>query len=378
MSSAVSGSRSDVGQTAEDDGHSKSPRARAVLEQFYVYLEAKYQSARRALPPDDGTADAARLHIAEGLTDIRNRLDEKRSWPKARLIEQLLSTVIADEQLPAELDYWLVEAKAIESPYATEITAWKATAGLPGTLSEHKEYLREAIRNLIAEVQWFKLQRYHYEKSRSRFVKFSSWMFVGIFAVIIFVLFSGLMLDDFVMRPIAKFTEWIGLGNDGVIRNYGIVTAVVFGLFGASYGVLNSLSTSSGSTDTELADTVYTLRSLFTRLLIGTGGALIIYFFFESGVLSGAIIPDLKELAFIKIDLFAIEQAGNGAAKPVIEANQIKGGPDLYVPNSELSLLMVWSTLAGFSENIVSTILSRAEAQEAASAKKGGQGGAAG
>jgi hypothetical protein len=89
--------------------------------------------------------------------------------------------------------------------------------------------------------------------------------------------------------------------------------------------------------------------SLFLRGIVGTSGAVVIYFFLQSGIISGQLFPKFDQIDVLEF--------------------QFTTGPDqarrlsLVFPNANLALLAVWSFLAGFSERLVPSILASTEAK---------------
>ena len=121
----------------------------------------------------------------------------------------------------------------------------------------------------------------------------------------------------------------------------GLMIAMCSGFFGASFFMLAQLQSrlSEGSLDDVREMWGWGIISL--RCLVGVGGALILYFFFQSGMLQGSIWPKLTELNFA----------------PCCTPEK------LWVPNKDLSLLIVWSFLAGYSQTLVPSILVKTEAR---------------
>ncbi len=139
---------------------------------------------------------------------------------------------------------------------------------------------------------------------------------------------------------------------------YGIVVAAVSGLLGSSFFMLIQLQ--QRLTDGGLADArdMWTWPLLMLRCTVGVGAALILYFFFKSGLLAGSLWPNLSQLAFT-------------AVKPVAAADgsiDIQRG-DYMVPNRDFALLVVWSFLAGYSQTLVPNLLLSTESKSQTSAK---------
>ena len=86
---------------------------------------------------------------------------------------------------------------------------------------------------------------------------------------------------------------------------------------------------------------------LILRLGFGSGAAVILYFAFQSGLMTGALFPNITQLGVVE-------------NKPV-DGQQWAA----WVPNADLAGLMVWSFIAGFSENFVPNFLNKADGIEA-------------
>jgi hypothetical protein len=127
-------------------------------------------------------------------------------------------------------------------------------------------------------------------------------------------------------------------------RSYpGLLIAMSAGFLGATFSMLiqNQRRVSEGSL--EHLNVASSWHTLIVRGSVGLGGAAILYFFFESGLLGGSLWPDLNELDFV----------------------EVKGFKELLVPNKNWCLLIIWCFLAGFSETLVPTILQDTEHKRA-------------
>jgi hypothetical protein len=88
--------------------------------------------------------------------------------------------------------------------------------------------------------------------------------------------------------------------------------------------------------------------SILLRGIVGMSGAVIVYFFLQSGLLGGELVPKFKDIHLLQRAPDA-ENTGTVALR-------------LVFPNPELALLVIWSFLAGFSERLVPSILQSTEA----------------
>jgi hypothetical protein len=76
------------------------------------------------------------------------------------------------------------------------------------------------------------------------------------------------------------------------------------------------------------------------------GGALILFYFFVSGLIDGSLFPHVDKFA---IDLLVVEPPGVHMA--------------FATPSKDFALLTVWCFLAGFSELLVPGLLAKTESQ---------------
>ena len=174
-------------------------------------------------------------------------------------------------------------------------------------------------------------------------------------------------------------------------RSYtGLLLAACAGLLGATFSRLTTPSTSLQSLTIIGARIQSGWPILMVRHAVGAIAAVILYFFFQSDLIDGSLFPDLTQLGFVSLadlsgasgpspqvisdtlDSIRIALQTNPASlpdilpatMPVLEAGLMASqGPvslaDGYVPNANMSKLMVWSFVAGFSEVLVSNMLNR-------------------
>lgn len=128
-----------------------------------------------------------------------------------------------------------------------------------------------------------------------------------------------------------------------VFRTYpGLIVALASGFFGATFSMLLQTQRRAAATSLDDLSSASSWRTLMVRSSVGLGGAAILYFFFESGLLEGSLWPKLEALAY--------QPLGSGA---------------LLVPNQDLCLLVIWCFLGGFSETLVPNILIKTEEKAA-------------
>lgn len=132
----------------------------------------------------------------------------------------------------------------------------------------------------------------------------------------------------------------------------GFFLAMASGWFGATFFMLALMQSNIEQAEEHDIRDLWSYPMILLRSLVGVGGAAILYFFFESGVLQGSLWPDLKELGFTPVSREIAEE--KGSSKVVDTLN-------LLVPNRQTALLIIWSFLAGYSQTLVPNILVRTE-----------------
>lgn len=145
------------------------------------------------------------------------------------------------------------------------------------------------------------------------------------------------------------FERWTGLQWFSHLLerfpNYGLYTAMSFGLLGAFFSRLTSLNFTSTGLTLEDAENRFSFTSLAIRGAVGTLGAMLFYFVMRTGIVT-AVAPDFSKFAFETPHLQALLTAA-----------------DVLIPSKDWSLLILWSFVAGFSEQLVPDTLSKVEAQ---------------
>jgi hypothetical protein len=190
--------------------------------------------------------------------------------------------------------------------------------------------------DVLTDTHWT-LQR----KFQARAIRKRAAYRITAFACGAFVLFllpyAIIYIDAFLGKEEIKFGSLIGLP---------LWIALTSGLFGAFFSRLLFIQMNwSRLSPDELKDARETI-SIILRGIVGMSGAVILYFFLQSGVISGELFPK-----FDQMDL-----ARHPAPKKETPV-ELK----LVLPNAQLALLIVWSFLAGFSERLVPSILSSTE-----------------
>ena len=123
----------------------------------------------------------------------------------------------------------------------------------------------------------------------------------------------------------------------------GYIYAFAAGLFGTTFFMIVDLQSKiENSSQGELRD-MWTFRMILLRCSFGVGAATILYFFLQTGLLGDGVWPNLAELDFAD-------------ATRTVEHGVFKGST-YRLPNTNTSLLIVWSFLAGYSQTLVPRLL---------------------
>jgi hypothetical protein len=221
-------------------------------------------------------------------------------------MEQVLVYLYDTPTLRTELGCRLVEAKAILRP---ALTAWYAEqCGRAQSPDEQ----RPLLARIINDLQW----RYTVNELKRQYAKVVTRKTGMVFVVALLLFAAAYLLHVFGMNPSGDQSSALSL-------------AFTAGLFGASFSLLSSLKSRLDVAELDDLKIMRYYGAIMTRALIGSGGALIVYFFLRSGLLAGSAFPKLG-----RVSMHA---------------------------SRDLALLVVWCFVAGFSEKLVPGLIGRTE-----------------
>lgn len=123
--------------------------------------------------------------------------------------------------------------------------------------------------------------------------------------------------------------------------------AIVSGLFGASFSVLQTKEESLEVLSIESLERSAKKGAIFIRLLAGLGGSLILYYFFLSGFLEGTFLGD-DDLLDIVIPMIKSQRSASGTD---ISSESLKS---LVRIHAKLAVLCF---IAGFSERLIPSVV---------------------
>jgi hypothetical protein len=363
-------------------------RNRQLLDHFMVLLRDEFLYAEHPSPPEKAVINADIAKRIQQLIDDHlvqkpepDKEDVQRRWEKAYEIERLLVFVRPLSRLAVEADRRADEAKRLGLPAADKYRAQLDTINARVTAAEaavetaakmvaaaapadqarlaaaHEQAMAHAeevaanaardrraiLTPVLDDLQW------QYQKTNlvRDAVWSSAWHLLGF----------GVIASSFVAIPFLcfLFERWTGRRwfSDlmSLFPNYGLYTAMSFGLLGAFFSRLTSLNFTAAGMTLEDAENRYSWASLYIRGSVGVFGALLFYFLMRTGIISG-IAPDFNEFTFKRVLVSSV----------LTDAT-------VLIPSKAWALLVLWSFIAGFSEKLVPDSLSKVEAQ--VSGKKG-------
>ncbi len=297
----------------ERRGGPRTEEIQALSEQFRVTLEA---AAAKVVETDQNR---------EILSHVRQLLrDPDWSWKYAYEVEQQMVLLYGAEALRTELSRRiLVEAPHVLYP---DTTAWyRNQLDKAQTLEDQ----RVLLSRLVNDLQW----RYTVNETKLGYVRKitgrTGWIFI--IAVVIFIGFLFVLWDFGASAAGDRAASWVEQHSQFLT----FMLAAVSGFLGASFSMVSGLKSRLESSSLNQMKNASSRAILLSRVLVGTGAAMILYFFFESNLLAGEAFPKLVAPA-----------GAEGEA---------------YSPVVHRALLVVWCFIAGFSEKLVPGLLAKTE-----------------
>lgn len=260
--------------------------------------------------------------------------ESEAEWDEAyraeRMIEMLLSGVQLRQEIAARLDELAFDNAAEAQRFRVQFDAI-AKASSDSNTNADDTVLRSLLLRIMERLHWHAKKRYLSRPIRKHATKNVLWC----------------MLGAFTLAVLPYVAIWWDKGEHGLSPYwtlFALYTALVSGLLGAFFSRLLTIQRDWGNMS---LDEVFLHREFSYSLLragVGVCGALVMFFFFKSGLISGALFPDFSKVAMQWIDV-----------------------PDhsmsFVVPSTDLALVTVWCFLAGFSESLVPSILTSTERQ---------------
>ncbi len=352
-------------QTQEQYIRGREAENQLMLEQFLKTLEVRFLMTP---PPEAGSPEAAAHDKARALLALRDQPGVL--WSDAYACEQILVRLAPAADLRPELIKGLEALKPINAALAARYET--AFGKLDGDAFDAAG-ARSLLARVLADLRWENAQRYFVRRLAIMYARRLIVAFGIAMAVALLLVTAEVYWED-----------WRG----GEARFSGFAMAVCAGFLGASFSALTRQRAMAATASLENMRTFTGYPMILLRIGVGVGAAAILYFFFEAGLVEGLLFPDLNRIGFTSVGVaqgVGAPSALGGMAPLLTEAAaQIKAGVadaalatleraqavlsdqparalGRFVPNADLSKLVVWCFLAGFSEQFVPTLLARVE-----------------
>ncbi len=299
-------------------------------------------------PNSGGALDRAMIEAR--IATLRAKAESSPHWGEWRLVNEieLLALGLWDlATMRVEAKRQLFDAQALQLPGAAEYAA------LIEANDNDEAALRATLFRLMLDVQDRFRKRHLLREYVAAYTARVSLIFgAATLCLILLIMTLAWMAQAHVVS--AFLTAQTGIGPPappppGGMRAFSsFYVALTAGLFGAAFSMMAQTKKRVEISTLENMRTNARFSMLFFRLGVGVGAAMILYFVFDTDFLGqGALTPNLPEVGFeVSMQTTALFTSIGGLS-----------------PNRDLSLLMLWSFVAGFSEVLVPSILRQAEAR---------------
>ena len=274
------------------------------------------------------------------------------TWNERFSVESKIGYLRSGDELHEEIASRLRSAKADGVPQADSLnTAYDILLKPPGGTATSDAVLRNFLLEVLSAIHTHTRLKYITGKLQARAArKILFLVFVVLFVIFFFLTVT--IAPELGPKNSASLQHvaFIPIANLEATRfeaHFTIYASAVFGLLGALFSrLLTTLQPRSPAGIDELYNAA-TFRYILLRGTIGILGALVVYFFLQSGLVKGSVFPDFETPLGVKT--LPLE-GGIWPAK-------------LSLPSTSLALLIMWSFIAGFSESLVPNILQSTERQ---------------
>jgi hypothetical protein len=258
-----------------------------MLEQYLAGLEGRYATLR-------ARADAAQTSMLDEAGKVIERYREFRAtkssanpeplpeWNEAFLADQLLTQLLAPEEARAELAAQLAALKTIDAGAHTALSIeWEGIKNADDQTKADKR-VSALLVSAMRAAQWKNTQRWIIRILGTQYA-------ARLRNAFLVALLFGLLLVVFDAYLGPKF-------RNAAVSGLGFAAAA--GLLGASFSAMVGQSRISELDNIEEARAATSRQMIALRLGVGVAAAIILYFFFESGLVEGALFPDLQQIGF--------------------------------------------------------------------------------
>ena len=335
-------SKSRTQQTAADD---------PMLTYFLTEIDVRTRDIERTIG-NDAEKRAVLSEIKDALTKFEATFNEPlgepnyKAWNEAYRLERLIAVIEPGDNLLPELRRRVAQALQEKVTSATRLSA-ALEAALPQTFdtNETPPKLRphgEAIlRAMLLEI-W---------KTSTGVISENSFHDPFCEALLVRLFFSALS------RSYSSFAHtwsctacWQCDRRPRSMSGLPLWSAVTAGLFGALFSRLLYLQMNWASLSVGGLKDARDLTSILLRCCVGMTGAVIVSFFLQANIVSGALFPHFDQIGLVEIFFPVREKSPDQNLGSLLPLH-------LVYPSQGLALLVMWCFLAGFSERLVPSIL---------------------
>jgi hypothetical protein len=332
-----------------DSGEASVGQAAHAMHKLYrANLEVRLQCI------DDATLSEHQRQIRQKVAEALQSLDRTKSgylggeWDEVYRLERLIALLFNGGELRQEITRRLAELADEKVPEAERLRL--EYAALVGSARESDApvvadgVLRSFLLRAIEALQWTAKRRYLAQPLRQQATK----------KILVCVLVTFILLvAPYVMLSLDYETTLHSADKmvSPMWSHLGLFTALMAGCLGAFFSRLMLLQRNWPNMALEelCSNTEWSYALL--RAGVGMCGALILYYFFHSGLIDGSLFPRIDKLS---VKLLPTE---TGTVQMAFTA-----------PSRDLALLTVWCFPGGFSEVLVPGLLAKTEGQLAETA----------
>ncbi|WP_198244483.1 hypothetical protein [methane-oxidizing endosymbiont of Gigantopelta aegis] len=289
---------------------------------------------------------------------IQKQLDELNhtgDWDKVKAIELLIVPLLDPDDLNLELQYRLhyaelylpeYEYSFFKNQFERHAQPLESSQNSVDTESDALSHKQALLTKLLISLQKF----YEDRQLRSIFAnkaRFKIGLLFGLSIILsVFLLAIGILHPDGIyqyctnycpeftwLNSITADTPDLAETKSAKIQLHFAITALMTGYMGACFSMLISLKSRIETITLKELENLHKLHFIVTRIITGVGAALICYYFFRARVITGSVFPDFT--------------------KP----------EEIDLNSKSYFTLIIWSFIAGFSEKLVPSILSKTEGQ---------------
>ena len=311
-----------------------------MLQLYRTNLEVRLQCI------DEEALSAHQSKIYSKVADmlrapVQNReTDVELEWDEIYKLERLSALLFNGAQLRQEITRRLAELADQNIPgsdcfrHEYESITGPAHDGQPSPGDDG--VLRAFLLRVIEALQWAAKKKYLASPIRKQATK---KILLGVFGAFVMLIMPYLLLSLNYSVSTSEFVSpwWSHLT---------LYTAVVSGGLGAFFSRLIVLQRNWPNMPLEEVCLHNEWSYAFLRAGVGMCGALILFYFFVSGLIDGTMFPHVDKFA---IELVVVKPPGVHMA--------------FATPSKDFALLTVWCFMAGFSELLVPGLLAKAERQ---------------